>query len=164
MAIEVYWNEKVRMREDFKVSHKISKDGQEWDEHQLNHINVFFSEGRMHSIIHYLDQPLPAWMEGLYSELSFCEWFPIEPKREKGVYKLRSARADLDTGRSGKDQHHSVRIVGQKLEDMAELYNLIRSGRILPSESWEDEQMTETQNIAEHLKAIFRLLKQKIFR
>ncbi|MBU2566666.1 hypothetical protein KKG46_03855 [Patescibacteria group bacterium] len=68
--------------------------------------------------------------------VSMLRQIPDDPIRLLGIYEHRGARATVDVVHGG-DSWLSVHIIGIEIEEVVKLYNLIRSGAIEPTESWE---------------------------
>lgn len=141
MSIELYVNEEVVKRDGFEVRHRQSTDGQQWEEYYLPGIRLYREKGRFHINLHHLEEPIPKLVEDMVEEISFYEWIPGLPKRVGGVYSLKSAMGTLEPPQK-EQSSYQLRIVGKKLEDIRELYLKIRVGRILPTESWEEKQIS----------------------
>lgn len=77
-------------------------------------------------------------------ECSFYENFGygLQPKRQLGHYRLGNAVAELEIVGGGRgDYHYHVRVRAKTIEDLRELYRLIREGQIWPAIDYETKQV-----------------------
>ena len=141
MSINIYLNtEKLENHKDFEKIEKMEK-GHKWYSYRFLGDHVFRDEGRYYIISHEIEEDFSELIEDMVEEVSFYEQIPLYPERIMGVYVHKSATATVDIGFSGRKEKYAVKIRGKKMEDVRELYRLIRNGKILPKESWEQEQM-----------------------
>ncbi len=70
--------------------------------------------------------------------ISWWSQIPSIPHRIIGVYRTDDAEAQLDFYKNDRNRRRLV-INGRDIASMYRLYSEIRSGKALPTESWEDE-------------------------
>lgn len=138
MSINVYLKDGVEQIEGFQTKERKSKDGQCWNEYHLPGLQVFRDKGRWYFFLHEFSDPIPDVAKDLVDEISFYERIPRHPDRISGIYKYEDAEAELD--RSGEAASYGLRIRGKSMKNMLELYRKIRAGKIIPAESWDEEQ------------------------
>jgi len=139
MSINVYLNlEKLEAHKDFEKIERQEKTGHKWYERHLLGMYVFSEKGRYHIAFHQVEENTPQSIKDLIEEVSLFDNLPLFPKRILGRYVTKNAVAILRNDDQGRNQ---LQIVGKDMESVRELYYLIRRGKILPEESWEEEQI-----------------------
>lgn len=139
MSINVYLSDDVEKVTGFEAVERRSKDGQKWNEYKLPGISIFREKGRWYFYLHELTDPISDVVKDIVEEISFYERIPRRPDRISGIYKYKDAEAELD--RSGEAVSYGLRIRGKSMENILALYRKIRAGKIVPEESWEEEQV-----------------------
>jgi hypothetical protein len=91
-----------------------------------------------------LEETIPPIFNNFVAEVSLFD-FGRYAHREHGRYVHEEAHAIVDETRSS---GLSIKVRGPTLDSVRSLYYLIRSGKILPEESWEDEQMSKKGQIS----------------
>lgn len=133
---------KIFLRDGIDIETKEQRiKGEKWDKYFFKGIQLFQDDGRFYLLFHKLEDGISETVKDVVSEISFYEWFLIEPERTRGKYELESASATVDLVSVEKKDKYVVRIVSKTMEDAKELYHAIRAGKILPVESWEEEQV-----------------------
>ncbi len=116
----------------------------------------------------YFKSPLPSnsgieeppWLEGLcYKFTIYDNSVSRSPKRTTGEYKYKKATGTVEESMSSGKPSYLVRIEGESLKEIHELYALIRRGDIPPTESWEKKQINPKHAIKYHLRCIWWQLK-----
>lgn len=136
MSINVYLKDEVRQVEGFEERERIDKS-QKWNEHRISGMYLFHDKGRWYIILHNLTDQIPESVKELVEEISCFEAFSNQPKRALGIYKLEDVEAELDDWDRGKYQ---LKMRGKSMENMLQLYRLIRAGKTLPAESYDGKQ------------------------
>ena len=98
---------------------------------------VSYEKGKHYIVSHEIEEDIPALITEMIKEVSLYEIIPPQPKKTAGRYVNKDASAIVDIC----DRGYSIQIRGKRMEDVRELYRLIRSGKIRPKESWEEEQI-----------------------
>lgn len=136
MSINIYLNtKKLENHKDFETTSRTDK-GNKWDNYQFLGSSVFGERGKYYIISHEIEEDLSASIEEMVEEISFHGSISLHPKRITGAYTHKSATATVDV----RKENYIVEIRGKRMEDVRELYHLIRAGKIQPKESWEEEQ------------------------
>lgn len=146
-SIYVYLSESVKDKESYEEKPR-SQGGQQWKDYHVAGMSLFHDKGRPYVSLGDIESPIPEILSDIVVGLSLYEWIPSRPKRINGIYKLGTATATVDT--SG--DRIEVRITAEKLEDLRGLYYKIRAGQILPSENWEEEQISDSSQKAGETK------------
>lgn len=79
----------------------------------------------------------PEKLQPHIQQITFVSHFLGTPHRTLGEYRKGETRAYLD--KKARDEL-TLTMIGQKLEEMFELYTAIRAGSVAPTVSWEAEQ------------------------
>jgi len=86
-------------------------------------------------------EPIPALVAGIVEEISLHELFPLEPKREAGIYLHGSARAEVEPKFINGRMQNRICVTAKEMKDLQEVYEGIRVGSIRrPDKSYEGEQ------------------------
>jgi len=83
--------------------------------------------------------PLSGTIQEHIAHFSIREVFDPVAKRTTGEYQFKESLAILDL----RDGKYVLRVLADNVRDLEELYLLIRAGRILPTESWEEPQIKD---------------------
>ncbi len=135
MSITVYLKEGVESISGYKE--RVMKDrGQEWTVYSLPELTLFRDKGRWHVYLHELTEPVPEIIKDYLDEISFYEWFPLRPKRICGIYRVGDTEGDLDE----QGDHYVLRIRGQSMVSIREMYLKLRSGKLTPNINFEVAQ------------------------
>ena len=106
--------------------------------YQLPGLDVCRNKGRYYVILHPGD-PVPPILKSVVDEISLYDEIPVALiRRELGLYTHESAEAEVEPTYSG--ERHIIRIRGKKMEDVVELFRLIKAGAIRPSVSYQGPQ------------------------
>jgi len=135
MSVNVYFQDEVQKKDGFIVTNYTHK-GKQLDEYSLPGLQLYRDKGRFYFFFSELDNPIPTIVEDVVEDISFYDRIPCNPERIIGVYKYKSAEAELD--RSGERVTYGLKIHGKNMEDIRELYRQIRAGTITPEESWDE--------------------------
>jgi hypothetical protein len=103
-----------------------------------------------HLDINDVDESIPKQFQGLISGVSLQKEIPrVVFDRLCGRYQKGTAIATIDSKSHIDEEKRKnflyLRIVGDNLEDVRELYYQIRAGQILPFENWEAPQITRDE-------------------
>lgn len=108
-----------------------SKSSNTWDDNRLPGIRLSHEHGRWYITLERTDR-IPSILLNIVEEVTSQEWVSFVPhKRERGVYRLGSAEAEVGA-QSLDDGRMWVCIVSKTMEDLRELDRQIRVGSILP--------------------------------
>ena len=136
MSINVYLKgEEVKKIQGFHEKTKGHR-GQEWTEYYLPGVKLHQDKGRWYTTLLYDTDKIPSVILDIVEEISLLETIPRFPARESGFYHLESAKGEV----RNHDQHKSVYLISQNMEDLRELFRRIQIGSIRPEESYEGEQ------------------------
>lgn len=136
MSINLYLKEEVRKIPGFIDRVRHAQGGETWNEYEIPGVRLYHKKGRWYTTIDETD-PIPPVLVGIVTVISLQAFIPIRPKRESGRYKHKSAKAKLECYSS---HNYEVTTTGEKLEDILELFYMIKIGSIRPEESFEGEQ------------------------
>src|SRR3989344_2226588 len=146
MSVNVYLREEIRQAEGFGMKTKIwGKPPQNYEQATFMGIELSMSEGRLSLHLGYLDGKIPEVLLLFVSDVSFHDCFPLQPRRETGVYrddKFGDAIAKLEVNSS----NYFLRITGTKLEEGKKLDEAIRAGTVRPTESGEQSQQGQSRD------------------
>ncbi len=126
-------------------THRVGKQfgsGLDWKHHYLGEMEIREENERFYITVNDLDDPIPPSVEGYIEAYSFRKTFHTEPKRQKGTYILQSGSL-LTTGEldSTSGTSYDLKIYGKSLGGIKTMYQCIREGIMIPTISWESEQM-----------------------
>ena len=139
-SIFIYLQEEIKNRSDFKEA----KGYKDCVEYYVGEIRIFRDGGGFYILRREVEDNIPEILRGVVRRVSLREWQSYSiSRRICGKYSCKTASAVVDTQISNNEGGWDLRIIGNNFEDVKELYYKIRSGRILPSENWEAEQITE---------------------
>lgn len=141
MSINVYFKDGVEQLNEFRVVERTAKDGQRWNVYCLSGIDVFRDRGRWYSYFRDLTEPIPSIVSDFVDEITFSGRIPRSPGRAIGIYKYKDAEAELDRGDEKNTDSLWIRGRGKSMDNMLALYRMIRAGKIVPAESWEEAQV-----------------------
>ena len=128
----------------------------EYVEDYLPGIKLYRHNGRFYISLDRGDEPIPSLLIDLVEEISLQDYFPKNPKRTSGIYKYKDAKAVLeDLGPN--NTANRVQICGKTKDNVIELYNQIRAGKIHPTESWEVEQIPSLMSRVKKALRIFQI-------
>lgn len=104
-------------------------------------ITLYLDDGRWYTKINLGDQ-IPKVLKGVVEEISVIEFVPVYNAREWGVYRLKTARAEVSPESSGKNNCLCIKLTAKNLDDLCELFHQIKVGSIrpLPEDSYEGPQ------------------------
>ncbi|TSC59749.1 MAG: hypothetical protein LiPW15_769 [Parcubacteria group bacterium LiPW_15] len=87
-------------------------------------------------------ETIPGGLEDACEEVTLHEFFPMLAKRETGIYRHKSAEAELDEQHMGGKNRidYAFSASAKNIGDAKELLRLVRAGGIRPSESYETPQ------------------------
>lgn len=143
MSGKIYLKDEIMEREDFEAKEQ-EKGTEKWNQYFLGGVRISRDSGRFYLTLNKLEDRIPEIVKDVTNEISFYNQIPMNPERIRGRYELESASATVDQvpdGRLGNDSEYAVQITSETMEDARELYYAIRVGEILPTESWEEEQV-----------------------
>lgn len=139
MSINVYLKDEV-----IKLPGYICKPwghkGQSGENHIISGVTLLRDKGRWYIMLHEPTDQVPEAVADLVEEISFYEWIPSSPKREAGIYRHETAEAEVQPYLDGKNNRNQVRIKAKKMEDILNLFRMIKIGSIRPEESYEGQQ------------------------
>lgn len=84
--------------------------------------------------------------ESVVDHVSILDSFAAYPRRIPGTYQHGAATAILNAPVC-QNTPHSLRITSDDIEDAVILYDSIRSGTVLPTVSWDEQQVTEARKV-----------------
>ncbi len=137
MAIRVYLKRGTKIEEmpEYNKTHRKNNDGQKWDVHTFDEMNLQKEGGRWYLSTgsdHWENKDLPPVLIEHIEEVSNFWHLPSWMKRESGIYRHESAEMELQGGNaSGK---------AKNLEDLNVLLRNIKTGEIRPEISYEVAQ------------------------
>ncbi len=143
MSGKIYLKNGVMGREGFKVK-KQEKGTEKWIRYSLEGVRLLRDDGRFFLPLRALEDKVPEIVRDITDGISFRNQISVDPERARGRYALQSASATVDLvpdGKLGHDIEYVVQITSETIEDAKKLYYAIRAGEILPTESWEEEQV-----------------------
>lgn len=137
-SLYIYLSREVKKRKDYE-----EKQGKQNDKQCLNYyvdgMRIFYEKGMFYIRLNDIEDPIPDVISDIVVGFSSRDLISLEPKREIGFYKLKTAIATVDI----QGNYIDVRINAKKIEHLKELYYKIREGTILPSKSWKGEQTSQ---------------------
>ncbi len=138
MSVNVYFKNEIEKDPLFK---RVPEAGYLNGKPFFNGENLFSDSGILY-LMHKENLPIPEALAKYVSYVTFYEHIPADRAcREQGVYKLRSATANVEIMHQGKGRDtYFVKIKAEKLEDAQELLHSIKIGTIRPTESYEGYQ------------------------
>jgi hypothetical protein len=99
----------------------------------------------------------------IVDHVSILDSFAAYPRRVPGTYQHGKATAILNAP-ACQNAPHSLRITSEDIEDAVILYDSIRSGIVIPTVSWDEQQVTEAwkttctrKHLRERTRPRFRL-------
>lgn len=161
MSINVYLKkDEVKKHPDFETIPRQGGD-QSWEEYELLGFDLSYDKGRWYFTLHEPTDPIPETIKNIIEEISLRETLPVSPARERGLYRYKTAEAEIETGLSDKREKYNIRIIGKNMEDILTLFRKIKAGSIRPrpEESWEGKQSGKSLN---ELEEEVGQLKQKL--
>lgn len=86
---------------------------------------------------------VPAALKPFVVDISFYDNFGYgyHPHRQLGEYRLATATAHLQETGHQREGHYHVQLRARNMDDLRELYGLIREGKIWPAKDYETEQV-----------------------
>lgn len=92
----------------------------------------------------------------LTAEVILITDFPFLSPRKTGIYNYKNARGIVDVTHTKEiGYHHKSTITGRSYNSVRKLYEMIRAGTIIPTESWEEKQLSPKEcGIIEKLREI----------
>jgi len=165
--MRVYLKEGIKGdKENFKVVHHLeTKSLTEYDDRFFKGMRVrcdSLEEGGLYIEIDDVLGAVPS------SIADFVEFFSIqttiyyvkeETLRDSGIYKLGAATGTVEKHGRPNEISLEIKIRGDNLEDVRNLYLKIRDGKIMPFDSWETKQAVS--NLATNF---IRKLTNRIFK
>ncbi|EKE10836.1 MAG: hypothetical protein ACD_15C00194G0007 [uncultured bacterium] len=129
---------KVTRKPGFVEEKRRDQSGNEYSVYSLpNGIRLFVENERWYVALRDLNDWIPKTIEKLVEQISFHGSFDRVKGRELGIYRHKTAEAEVGIGSSG----YLVDMKASKLEDARELFLKIRTGEISrPESSFEGEQ------------------------
>jgi len=103
-------------------------------------VNICNKKGRWYITLNELSEPIPEKIADIVEEISLIEYLPAEPKRESGLYYHETAKAEVTPSSASGKPITKVHITATKIGDIRTLFRLIRTGKVRPDESYEQEQ------------------------
>ncbi|MDP2676188.1 MAG: minor capsid protein [bacterium] len=144
MSIHVYLNgEEVGKLEGFQPSHR---DALKAKLFEVPGLDIWHEEGRWYTILYDVNAPVPAEVADIVEEISLYDLIPASPKRESGIYRYKSAEAEIEPD-GGEKPRIQVRIRAKKMDDLRELFRSIKAGSIRPEKSYENRQISWLLNL-----------------
>ena len=95
--------------------------------------------GRWYCCLTLTEKEVPEVLADVVDEISLIEEIPTKPHRERGIYRHRTAQAEVSDRPTGAARFR-VHITGKTLADIRELSHKIKAGLIRPDESYEGTQ------------------------
>ncbi|MBI2039397.1 MAG: hypothetical protein HYT22_03955 [Candidatus Niyogibacteria bacterium] len=159
MNVRAYLNLNVKDAPHFKT--KKYRDGVE--QNTFHNIRVYEEKGRWFAEIYDLSDEFPQAIVNVIEEVSFRGGHQINARREAGVYRHKTATARVDvvapeTYSNRSPFRFDFNIRAKNLEDLRELYHMIRVGSIRPEESYDGPQSGMSRV---ELEAEFRELRSR---
>jgi len=138
MSVRAYFNEaKIKKLPSFTSKRYPDNSG---DDMRVMNQQLLREGDRLYMMLGDHDA-VPASLEDALEEITLRSFFPVLAKRETGIYRHKSAEAEVDersTGKGGSEYTFSART--KNIEDAQELLRLVRTGEIRPTESYEGPQ------------------------
>lgn len=134
MSINVYLkDEEVRKLKGFKET----KTGG-----SIPGVTLLYKKGRWFTVLHQLTEPVPPAVVNIVDEISFHSKIPFHIEREAGIYRDKTAEAEIDLNESGNEEWNVIRINAKNMEDILKLFRMILIGSIRPEpgESYQGKQ------------------------
>jgi hypothetical protein len=144
MSTQLYINDSITTAERFTGA-PCEKKGN-CLELSIDGISIHGNEG-CYYCIHCDDRDVPKVLLPHVKEISFRDCIITGAQREVGIYKHASATAEVNftSATSGTNLVYLVSINGKILDDIRTLLQLIKTGAISASESFEGKQQGETR-------------------
>lgn len=145
MSVNLFLNDKVRESTKFKT--QSNKDNSR-DEMTFNDTHVCGGRGRLY-VIWMEDAVIPEELKDFVEEISCHEIIPVMSHRESGIYRHESAECELMPGHTGSSKHenpvYKLKITAKNLEDIKVILHKVKTGSILPEESYKERQVGKTR-------------------
>ncbi len=139
MSVYAYFNEEIETDESFQIK---SPDGTHTHPY-LGEWQLGRHDGQYTVYLSGLKGVVPSVLAKYFTGISAIEWISGTPARENGVYEHKSATTEVETectDSRNRTFKTKLSIRADKLEDAEELYQLIRTGDIRPTKSYEAPQ------------------------
>lgn len=141
MSLNVYFTQEIQKLDDFRVgSHK---DGS--TKRSIDGLSLHDEYGRLYAIMNQNSVLLlPGHIKDCIEEVSFYETIPQMGKRVAGIYRHKSAEGELEPDPYSRQAVYKVQIKGRNMDDIRELFRMIKVGSIRPEpeDSYENTQTT----------------------
>lgn len=141
MSINVYFNSDVSKEEGFKAIPRTGQRGEKWDDYKILGSNLYLEKGLYHMMFHSPTELIPELLLKYVEEVTFYDSIPARPARETGIYRFRSAEAEVERYTASKEPTYSVKIRAKEMTDIHQLFRMIQTGSIRPDESFECDQV-----------------------
>lgn len=133
MSINVYLKgEEVTKLDGFTKETKTTRAS-------IPNIEFWNEKGRWHIRLYDLSEPVPPMLANIVDEISFHGKIPFYVKREAGIYCHNTAKAEVDFN-DGDEKWNKVFITAKNMEDLREVFRMIKIGSIRPEQSYGGEQ------------------------
>ncbi|MEK7552097.1 MAG: hypothetical protein AAB534_01645 [Patescibacteria group bacterium] len=143
MSVNVYLKEAIRQEEGFEVEQKTGgKPVRNWEQTTFKGTGLSGTEGRLHLCLGYLDDMIPEALLPFVTDVSFHGCFPLQPRRETGIYRDEEQFGDAVVRLEVNSSNYFLRATGTKLGEVRKLHDAIRAGTVRPAESWEQPQQS----------------------
>lgn len=133
-TLHTYFRPEIKNSPGFKVVTVKSKTPD--DKTEFCEMQVFQKGAEWYTMDLDLEHEIPEAASPFISRFSYHECFPLNPKRETGVYTQEGTEAELSVNNS----NYFVQLRGVGREQIKRLLRAIRAGTIRPTESWEGQQ------------------------
>lgn len=137
MSLNVYFTDAVKTLPGFTSKPYSDNSG---NETRIDGMRIFGEKGRLYTTFSDENDVMPEKLNDYVEKFSLYKSLPYIAKRETGIYRHSSAEAELEFDPHGKVAVYQVKIIGKKLEDVRDLFRMIKIGSIRPEESYEGDQ------------------------
>ena len=141
MSVNVYFTDAVREIDGF--TSKPYSDGS-GENMRIDGLHISSDRGRLYAMLGDENSEVPDKLKDCVTGFSLYEFIPRVAQRETGIYRHGSAEAEVeDAWDDGKRSMYKVQITGKKMEDVRNLFRMIKTGAIRPEpeDSYEGEQL-----------------------
>lgn len=167
MSIRLYFDpEKVRKHPSYKEVTTRNGRGEPHTEYLLDGEGISIDDGDWYVNIYSVILPeIPNLYKGILASVSLCEDFPIRPLRERGVYRYKTATAELETRDFGRKEElkYIIKITGKSLKNVQELFQMVKAGSVRPEISYEGSQNGLSRQALEEEVERLRVIEDTLF-
>ncbi|MDO8469583.1 MAG: hypothetical protein Q7S84_01000 [bacterium] len=108
----------------------------------INDLTLYGSDGRLHASLGSENDEIPESLMEYVVGFSLHETVVKTGTREAGIYKHETAEAEVEFSQyDARRESYIVKITGEKMGDVRELFHKIKAGSVRPDESYEGEQL-----------------------